>query len=71
MSAEENKAIVRRFIEQAFNKGDVAAMDAFVSPEMIDYTTPGKPAGRQAPICAVPRAHYRKHGFLFRNKRAP
>jgi predicted ester cyclase len=40
MSAEENKAIVRRFIEEVFNKGNLDAIDAFVSPDMVDHTSP-------------------------------
>jgi steroid delta-isomerase-like uncharacterized protein len=35
MSTEENKAIVRRYIEEAWNKGDVSVIDDLMSP---DYT---------------------------------
>ena len=38
MSTEENKAIVRRFIEEVFNPGNLDAIDTFVSPDMIDFT---------------------------------
>ena len=37
MSLEENKAIVRRFIE-AYNKHDLASMDDFVAPDFVDHT---------------------------------
>jgi predicted ester cyclase len=49
MSTEENKAIVRRFIEEVFNEGNLNAIDAFVSPDMVDHTAPpGQPAGHES-----------------------
>ena len=37
MSLEENKAIVRRFLE-AVNKQDLSALDNFVSTDYLDHT---------------------------------
>ncbi len=46
MSTEENKATVRRFYEQAINKQDAAAIDAFIDPRCVDHALPpGMPAG--------------------------
>ncbi len=35
MSTEENKAIVRRFFEEVYNKGNVAAVDELVAPNPV------------------------------------
>ena len=37
MSLEENKAIVRRFIE-AYNKRNLDSLDEFVAPDYVDHT---------------------------------
>ena len=37
MSLEENKAIVRKFIE-AYNKHDLSSIDDFVAPDFVDHT---------------------------------
>jgi len=37
MSLEENKAIVRRFIE-AYNKHDLSSFEDFVAPDFVDHT---------------------------------
>jgi steroid delta-isomerase-like uncharacterized protein len=37
MSAEENKAIVRRFYEEIWNKGDMAAADELIATDIIDH----------------------------------
>jgi len=34
---EENKAVVRRFIE-AYNKHDLSSIDEFVAPDYVDHT---------------------------------
>jgi steroid delta-isomerase-like uncharacterized protein len=41
VSAEENKAIVRRYVEAAVNRGDMSAIDRWLSP---DYRNPFNPA---------------------------
>ncbi len=40
MSVEENKAIVRRCIDEAFNKGKTAAMDDFLAPNVVPHPLP-------------------------------
>lgn len=48
MLAEENKAIVRRCIEEAFNKGNTNAMDKFFAPNVVPHPLPsGVPHDRQ------------------------
>jgi steroid delta-isomerase-like uncharacterized protein len=37
MSAAENKALVRRFVD-AWNSGDLAAMTACMAPDMVHYS---------------------------------
>lgn len=40
MVAEDNKALVRRFAEDVFNKRNLAAIDDIVAPDQIDHTLP-------------------------------
>ena len=49
MSVEENnKALVRRFHEEAWNKGNVAAVDEFMAADYVDYPIPsGLPPGTE------------------------
>jgi predicted ester cyclase len=35
MSVEENKAIVRRFVKEVLNEGDLAAVDELVAPDFV------------------------------------
>ena len=37
MSTEQNKAIVRRFYEQVWEKGNVAAVDELITPNLVDH----------------------------------
>ena len=37
MSAEENKAIFRRVVEEGYNKGDLAALDELFAPNFNDH----------------------------------
>ena len=37
MSAEENKALVRRFIEEVINEGNMATIDELVDPDWVDH----------------------------------
>ena len=42
MSTEENKALVRRFYEEVWNRGNVAAVDELIAPNLVhhyDYPT--------------------------------
>lgn len=41
MSAEENKATVRRFIEEVQNNGNVGATDEFIAAHFTDHTPLG------------------------------
>jgi steroid delta-isomerase-like uncharacterized protein len=48
MSAAENKALVRRFVETGINQADMAAFDALVAEDVVDhYAPPGSPGGRE------------------------
>jgi predicted ester cyclase len=46
MSTEDNKALVRRWYEEAFNQKKTAALDEFLDPNFVDHSLPaGMPAG--------------------------
>src|ERR671914_2286527 len=48
MSAEENKAVVRRLIEEVYNRGNLEIADELLAPDYVDHTwPPGKYAGRE------------------------
>ncbi len=49
MSVEENnKALVRRFVEEVLNGGNLDAVDELMAPDYVDHTVPpGKYAGRE------------------------
>ena len=48
MSPEENKAVVRRFVEEVFNHGHLAAVDQFLAAEYRDANAlPGQEPGRE------------------------
>lgn len=48
MSAEENKELVRRFVEEVQSGRDVGAIDRFISPNFVNYTDiPGLPNNRE------------------------
>jgi predicted SnoaL-like aldol condensation-catalyzing enzyme len=48
VSAEENKAIVRRFVEEVLNRGNLDAADELLAPDYIDHSVPpGRYAGRE------------------------
>ncbi len=40
MSSEENKALMGRFLEEVFNKKNLAAIDEFIAPDQVDHTLP-------------------------------
>ena len=48
MSPEENKAIVRRLVEEAQEGGNLHVIDQLVSPDFVDHSAwPGIPANRE------------------------
>ena len=40
MSTEENKSIVRRFVDEVQSKGDIDAIDELCSPEFVNHSAP-------------------------------
>lgn len=51
MSAEQNKALVRRAIEEIANRRNLSAIDEFFSPDFVEHEElpPNIPPGREAP----------------------
>jgi predicted ester cyclase len=47
MSEEENKAVVRRFIEQGFARGDLAVVDELMSPDVREHQEGVMPPNRE------------------------
>src|SRR5579875_2040419 len=46
MSTEQNKALYRRFIGEAFNQGKLETVDELLAPHYVDYDAPpGTPPG--------------------------
>ncbi len=39
-STEDNKVLMRRFVEEVFNKKNLAAIDEFIAPDHVDHTLP-------------------------------
>ena len=48
MSVEENKAIARRWYDEAFNKHRVAAIDELYAPDFVTHDNPLVPEGNRA-----------------------
>ena len=46
MSAESNKEVVRRLIEDVINRGDLDAFDEVVAPDYVDLADESHPVGR-------------------------
>jgi len=40
MSAEENKALVRRFVDEVQSRGNLDALDEICSPEFVNHSAP-------------------------------
>ncbi len=48
MSTEANKAIIRRFVEEVQNRGDLTVLDEIAAPDYVNHTAPpGVPADRE------------------------
>ncbi|HLQ29843.1 MAG TPA: ester cyclase [Ktedonobacteraceae bacterium] len=48
MSTEENKARIRKYIDEAWNKGNVDIIDEMMAPDYARYPNgPGKPLNRE------------------------
>jgi predicted ester cyclase len=48
MSAEENKTLVRRFVDEVQIQGNTDLIDEICSPEFVNHSSPpGLPAGRE------------------------
>lgn len=45
MSLQENKALVRRFVEEVQNQHNLAALDELFSPDMVDHSSMTDPPG--------------------------
>ena len=53
MSLERNKAMARRFFEEAYNTGNLALLEQLLAPTYVDQKAPpGTPSGPQG-IAAI------------------
>jgi steroid delta-isomerase-like uncharacterized protein len=48
MSTDENKAVVRRFIDEAFVKGNPESVDELISESFVPHTWPSVQPGRES-----------------------
>jgi predicted SnoaL-like aldol condensation-catalyzing enzyme len=46
MSAEETKSVVRRYIEEVWNKQNLEAVDEFLAENYLDHSLPPESSGR-------------------------
>jgi predicted ester cyclase len=54
MSTEDNKALMRRFYEEVFNKKNLAAIDDFIDPNIVDHAAiPGMAGGLEGTKQAI------------------
>lgn len=64
--SEENKALFRRFIDEALVAGDTDKLDEFIAPEFVEHEEmPGSPGGREAPKWFVETMHSAFSDFAF------
>ncbi len=58
MSAEENKALMRRFVDEVMNKGNMAVAHELVALDYIEHDPlPGQQQGRQGLIDTLTMVH--------------
>jgi steroid delta-isomerase-like uncharacterized protein len=55
MTVEANKALVRRFIEEVFERGNLEAVDELVADDFVPHTWPSTGAGRDDLKAAMAR----------------
>src|SRR4051812_3961732 len=54
MSGEENKILMRRYYDQVWQDGNLAAIDDLVAIDCVDHMPfPGQPAGRAGQTFAI------------------
>ena len=66
MATEENRAIIRRFLEELFNQQDMSAIDRYIAVDYVDHVVPpGVPPTRDGFrqfitmfFAALPDFHY-------------
>jgi steroid delta-isomerase-like uncharacterized protein len=66
MGAEENRSVVRRFLEELFNQRDMGAIDRYLAADYVDHVVPpGVPPNREgfrhfigSFFAALPDFHY-------------
>jgi steroid delta-isomerase-like uncharacterized protein len=59
MSAEQNKALVRRFFEEIMNGNNLSLIDEFVAPDFVEHEAmPGAASGREG---------FRQTSIMFRS----
>ncbi|MBE7552114.1 MAG: ester cyclase [Anaerolineales bacterium] len=51
MSTEQNKALVRKLVEEGINQGNMSVIDEFLTLDFVEHEElpPGIPPGREAP----------------------
>ena len=69
MSAEENKALVRRLYEELLNKGNLAAADELVSADVVYHLPAGPDMHGLAAYKQVISTVFEGFRFLLHNRR--
>jgi steroid delta-isomerase-like uncharacterized protein len=53
-STEENRALMRRYYDEVWQNGNLAALDEFVAEDCVDHMPfPGQPPGRAGQVFAI------------------
>ena len=65
-TGDENKAILREYIEEVTNKGDIAAISRYVADDFVEhYGPPGLPGGIAGAIALVKLFRDNFEGYRF------